>query len=77
MGSKTSTRWKGHQRRLTVEEQDVRLHAARVEDSSRQPQQRVYVTLLQQSSPDCLARPALEQNVVGYDDGGAPIDPEQ
>ena len=62
---------------LGVEEQDVGLHALGVEDAGRQPQQRVHVALLQQVAPHRLAGPALEQHVVGHDDGAAAVDLEQ
>ena len=51
-------------RRLAVEEQNVRLHALRVEDARRQAQQRMHVGLLQQLAADGLPRAALEQHVV-------------
>jgi len=34
----------------------------------------VHVALLQQLAPDCLARTALEQDIVGDDDRGTPVD---
>src|SRR6266699_2332518 len=55
-------------RRLAVEEQDVRLHAARVEDPGGQPQEGVYVALRQQLAANCLARSALEQYIVVDDE---------
>ena len=56
---------------------DVRLHALRVEDAGRQPQQRVDVALVQELAPHGLAGAALEEHVVGHDDGGAAVDLEQ
>ena len=51
-------------RGLAVEEQDVRLHALRVEDAGGQAQQRVHVRLLEQFAPDGFARAAFKQHVV-------------
>ncbi len=49
---------------LAVEEEDIRLHSLRVEDPGRQPQQRVDVGLLEQSTADRLSRPSLEEHVI-------------
>jgi hypothetical protein len=62
---------------LALEEQDVGLDALGVEDARRQAQQRVHVALVQQLAADGLAGPALEEHVVGHDDGGAAVDLEQ
>ena len=62
---------------LAVEEEDVRLHALGVEDAGRQAQQRVDVALVEQLAADGLAGAALEEHVVGHDDGGAAVDLEQ
>ena len=62
---------------LGVEEQDVCLDALGVEDAGGEPQQGVNVRLLQQLPPHGLARSALEQHVVGNDDGAAAVDLEQ
>ncbi len=51
-------------RGLAVEEQDVRLHALRVEDAGGQAQERVHVRLLEQFAPDGFARAAFKQHVV-------------
>ena len=59
---------------LGVEEQHVGLHALGVEDAGRQPQQRVDVELLEQVAAHRLPGPALEQHVVGHDDGTAAVD---
>ena len=61
-------------RRLLVEEQHVRLHALGVEDAGRQPQHRVQVEVGEQLAAQGLAGAALEQHVVGQDDGGAAVD---
>ena len=53
-------------RRFAVEEEDVRLHALRVEDAGGQAQQGVHVGLLEQFAPDGLARAAFEQHVVRH-----------
>ena len=60
-------------RRLAVEEQDVRLHALRVEDAGGQAQQRVHVRLLEQFAPDGFARAAFEQHVVRQHDRRAAV----
>ena len=57
--------------RLAIEKQDVSLHTLGVEDSSRKPEQRVNITLMQQLAPDGLASAALKKHIVGNDDGGA------
>jgi hypothetical protein len=41
----------------------------RVEDAGGQPQERVYIELLQQVAPHGLARTAFEEDVVRHDDG--------
>src|ERR1700690_2060911 len=55
-------------RRLAVEEQPVPLHATGIEDACWQPQQRIHIALLQQTSADRLA--------LGVDDlvGGLPAE---
>lgn len=48
-----------------VEEQHVSLHPTGVEDSGRQPKQRMHVELSEQAASYDLTRPALEQHVAG------------
>src|SRR4051812_6119922 len=55
---------------ILIKEEHVSFDAARVEDAGRQPQQRVYIALLEQPPPNCLPCTALKQHVVGQDDGG-------
>ena len=62
---------------LGVEEQHVGLHALGVENAGRQPQQRVNIELLEQVAANGLPGTALEQHVVGHDDGAPPIDRQQ
>ena len=54
-----------------VEEDYIRLDALGVEYACRQPQYRVQVGIVQQLAADRLARAALEQHIVGHDNGGA------
>ncbi len=56
---------------LGVEEQDVGLHALRVEDTGRQSQQRVDVALLEQIAADGFAGSPFKQDIVRDDDGTA------
>ena len=58
---------------LFVEEQHIRLHPLCVEKPRGQAQQGVYVALVQQFAADGLARPALEEHVVGHHHGRAAI----
>ena len=51
-------------RGFAVEEEDVGLHALRVEDAGGQAQQGVDVRLLEQFAPDGFARAAFEEHVV-------------
>ena len=53
---------------LAVEEQDVGLYAAGIEDARRQPQQGMHVALLQQLAAHRLTRATLEQHIVGHHD---------
>jgi hypothetical protein len=57
-----------------VEEQYVRLHALGVEQAGGQG---VNVALVQELAADGFAGAAFEQDVVGYDHGGAAVLPEQ
>ena len=56
------------------EEEDVRADALGVEDARREPQDRVQVVVREQPAADRLAGPALEEDVVRQDDGGASAD---
>ena len=60
-------------RGLAVEEEDVRLHALRVEDAGGQAQQGVDVGLLEQFAPDGFARAAFEEDVVRQHDRRAAV----
>ena len=63
--------------RLAVEEEDVRLHALRVEDAGGEAEQRVDLALLEQVPAHGLAGAPFEEHVVGDDDGGAAVDRQQ
>jgi hypothetical protein len=56
-------------RRLAVEEENVRLHALRIEDPGREAQECMDVALVQELAADRFARTALEQDAVRDDDG--------
>ena len=58
---------------FAVEEEDVGLHALRVEDARGQAQQRVHVGLLEQFAADRFARAAFEEHVVGQHHRRAPV----
>jgi len=58
---------------LAVEEQDVGLDAAGIEDARRQPQQRVDIALVEQLAPHRLTGATLEQYVVGHHDRRVPV----
>jgi hypothetical protein len=62
---------------LAVEEEDVGLDALGVEDAGGQAQEGVDVALGEQLAADGLAGAALEEDVVGDDDGGAAVDLEE
>jgi hypothetical protein len=62
---------------LAVEEEDVGLDALGVEDAGREAQEGVDVALGEQLAADRLAGAALEEDVVGDDDGGAAVDLEE
>ena len=59
--------------RLFVEEQDIRLHALRVEQARGQAQERMHVALVQELSPDRLPCPAFEQDVIRHDNCRAAV----
>src|ERR1700685_697579 len=59
--------------RLTVEEQDVRLHSLGVEDAGGQAQQCVNVGLFQQFAPNRLPGAALKEYVIWHHDGSSPV----
>ena len=52
----------GLARGLLVEEEYVGFHALRIEETSRQTQERVYLTLVQELTPDSLPRPTFEED---------------
>jgi hypothetical protein len=58
---------------LAVEEEDVGLHALRVEDAGGQAQQGVDVGLLEQLAADGFAGAAFEEHVVRQNHGGAAV----
>ena len=58
---------------FAVEEEDVRLHALRVEDAGGQAQERVDVGLLEQFAADGFAGAAFEEHVVGQHHRGAAV----
>lgn len=58
---------------LAHEEEHVGLDSLGVEDARRQAQERVDVALVQELSTDRLPGAALEEHVVGDDDGGAAV----
>ena len=60
-----------------IEEEDVGLHPGRVPDAGGEPEEGVDIGLFQESSPDCLAGAALEEHVVGDDDGAPAAHVEQ
>ena len=60
-------------RGLAVEEQDVGLHALRVEDAGGQAQQRVHVRLLEQLAADGFAGAAFKEHVVRQHDRRAAV----
>ena len=63
--------------RLAVEEEDVGLDALGVEDAGGQPQQGMDIAIVQEAFADGFAGAALEENVVGHNDGGAAVDLQQ
>lgn len=63
--------WPG---RLLVEEENVRLHPARVEESGRQAQQGMHVKFGEQSPPYRLPSATFEQDVVRQDQGPTTVD---
>ena len=69
--------WSVRPRPFAVEEQHVRLDAARVEDAGGQTQQGVDVVFVEQSPANRLTRTTLEQHIVGHDDRRSPVDGEQ
>src|SRR5260370_35049349 len=64
-------------RRLAVEEQDVGLDTASVENTRWQPEQGVDGALLQQATADRLTGAAFKEPVVWDHDGRSPVDLEQ
>ena len=62
---------------FAVEEEDVGFDALGVEDAGGQAQEGVDVAFLEEFAADGFARAAFEEDVVGDDDGGAPVDFEQ
>ena len=55
--------------RAPLEEQHVGLHARRVEDARRQPQDGVQVALVHQVGADLLPGVVLKENIVGKHHG--------
>ena len=60
-----------------LEEQHVGLHALGVEDAGGQAQQGMHVAIVQEPPADGLARPGLEQHVVGHHHCGPAAHPQQ
>ena len=58
---------------FSIKKEDVRLHALGVEDAGGQPQQRVDVEVVEQSPAQRFTDAALEEDVVGQDDGGPAV----
>ncbi len=56
---------------MVIEEEHVRLHAMGIEDTSWQAQDSVQVSSLEKVLTHGLPGSALEQDVVGDNDGGA------
>lgn len=63
--------------RLAVEEKHVGFDALGVEDAGWQPQQGMDVAIVEEAFANGLAGAALEQDIVGQDDGCAAVDLEQ
>src|SRR5260370_1560765 len=63
-------------RRLAVEEQDVGLDTASVENTRWQPEQGVDVALLQQATADRVSGAAFKEHVVWEHDSRSPVDVE-
>ena len=59
--------------RLLVEEENIGLHALRIEQASRETKKRVDIALVQQLPADRLPCPAFEKNIVRYDDRRAAV----